>query len=279
MPKVKISEASQKPSDHREKMEAKPRCESPRVEVRKPAFAGVDNEGRPPHSSSTTQSSGSEEAASPHDWEDRQSRDVKANTSPSADDVKERMKAAKRRGPSNPVAQLAHAEAELRAQSAALAKLSSARQTPPDPNVLIRQLARTVDTSRSPLTIAPRLRNETMALYTALQSGDPIDSILNRLIVAMTNTVMQSHGRALETRNPQAIDINLRHAVKGTKAVIELIEAKTRRRGSKQITVGKVNVEAGGQAIVGNVDARKTRRPETRDCCDPPRDHIEETDD
>ena len=159
MPKVKISGASQKPSDHRDKMEAKPRCESPRVEFRKPAFA------------------------------------------------------------------------------------------------------------------------ETMALYTALQSGDPIDSILNRLIVAMTNTVMQSHGRALETRNPQAIDINLRHAVKGTKAVIELIEAKTRRRGSNQITVGKVNVEAGGQAIVGNVDARKTRRPETRDCCDPPRDHIEETDD
>jgi hypothetical protein len=70
----------------------------------------------------------------------------------------------------------------------------------------------------------------------------------------------------------------LRHAVKGTKAVIELIEAKARRRGSNQITVGKVNVEAGGQAIVGNVDARKPNRLE-RDHCDPPRDHNEEPDD
>ena len=175
MPKVKISEASQKLSDRCEKTEAKPRCASPRVELGKPAFAGVDNEGHPPHSSSTTQSSGSEEAALQHDWEDRQSLDAKSNSSPSADDVKERIKAAKRRGPSNPVAQLAHAEAELRARSAALAKLSSARQTPPDPNVLIRQLARTVDTSRSPLTIAPRLRTETMAC--TLRSNPEIDRL------------------------------------------------------------------------------------------------------
>jgi hypothetical protein len=47
----------------------------------------------------------------------------------------------------------------------------------------------------------------------------------------------------------------------GTKSLIQLVEARERRRSPKQVTVGQVNVEAGGRAIVGNVEAAKEKTP------------------
>lgn len=185
----------------------------------------------------------------------RQTRD-EPRAVPSADDVKDRLRAQRGRGPDRPLARLAYVEAELEKRSAALTKLSEPPRNRADKNLLVHQLLRTVDTSGVPKTLVPQVRKETIGLYSSLGSEDPTESIFNRIIVAQTNTVMACHARANAAINPQAIDINLRHAVKGTKAIIELVEALERRRGPRQVVVGKVNVEAGGKAIFGNVETR-----------------------
>jgi hypothetical protein len=159
---------------------------------------------------------------------------------------------------SRPLRRLANAEAELQARSAALAKLSSMAKEP-DKDLLTRQLLRTVNTSYVPHSMAPKLGNDAIALYASLQSRNPVESILNRLLVGMTNSVMHCHARAAATHDLKAIDISLRHAEKGTRVIVELVKARKRRRSSKKVTVGKVNVNAGGQAIVGNVETRKRR--------------------
>jgi hypothetical protein len=98
-----------------------------------------------------------------------------------------------------------------------------------------------------------------MRLYSALDSSDPIESILDRHIVALSNSAMECQARAGLTSNPKALDINLRHAAKMTLALVHVIEARERRRRPKQVVVGNVNVEAGGQAIVGTIEAHKSR--------------------
>jgi hypothetical protein len=52
-------------------------------------------------------------------------------------------------------------------------------------------------------------------------------------------------------------DLNLRHGMKGATIAADLLKALNDQRSEKpeKVTVGNVNVEAGGQAIVGNVEA------------------------
>jgi hypothetical protein len=207
-----------------------------------------------------------------------QGRAVKAEAPPSPDELKARIKA-RLGAPSRPLWALAKAEAYLHERSAALAKLSSPRKKVPDQGLLTHQLTSTVNTNGVPKTMAPRLRGDAVALYSALQSRDPIDSILDRHIVAMSNSVMNCHARAVEAGNPKAIDINLRHTEKGTKVLIDLLEARERRRGPKQILVGQVNVEAGGQAIVGNVETPKQQRSDKETRPDPSLNPDEKTGD
>lgn len=269
MSKKMNNETSEKSPDHCNGMEAKPGSEPTQVDVRQSAIEGVGDDAELLPATRTAQAGASHEAAFQHrnsdkrtDWSDPQRPDVKACASPSLDEVKDRIVAARRRGPDRPLGHLAWVEDDLHARSAALTKLSSPQQKQPDKDLLVHQLTRSINTSYVPKTMAPQLRGDVVALHSALQSSDPTDSILNRLTVAMTNSVMDCHARAAQTSNPKAIDTNLRHAVKGTKAVIDLVEARERRRGPKQIMVGKVNVEAGGQAIVGNVETPNQRHPE-----------------
>jgi hypothetical protein len=170
------------------------------------------------------------------------------------DELKYTLKTRLRRGRDRPLAKLARAEAELQTRSAALAKLSNVPQKKPDKRLLVHQLVRTVDTSCAPRTFAPELRNDVVGLYSSLQSGDPIESILDRLIVGMLNNVMACHARAAQTYDPRALDVNLRHAEKGSKAIVDLVQTRERRRNPNGLVVGSVNVEAGGQAILANVE-------------------------
>ena len=255
-------------------------------QTKKQERQGVSGEAELLPATETAQTDASHEASLQHpdsgartDLPNPPRPDVKACASPSLDDVKDRMTAARRCEPDRPLGHLAWAEDDLHARSAALTKLSSPQQKQPDKDLLVHQLTRTVNTSYVAKTMAPQLRGDAVALYSALQSRDPIDSILNRLTVAMSNSVMDCHARVAETSNPKAIDINLRHAVKGTNAVIDLVEAQARRRGPKQIMVGQVNVEAGGQAIVGNVETQKQRPLEKENRPDPSLDNDEETGD
>ena len=181
---------------------------------------------------------------------------------PSAADVKDRITAERKRGPWRPLAALAAAESALKAQSSAIARLSDPKKKRPDPNLLVHQLGGTLNTSRVPRTMAPTLHEETSALYHALETGDPIGSVLSRVFVATNNSVMAAYERATWTGNPQALEINLRHAERGAKVLIALAEALRNCGGSKNITIGSVNVEAGGQAFVGTVETKKHREDE-----------------
>lgn len=171
--------------------------------------------------------------------------------------VKERMRAAHKSGPSRPLSDLAKVEADFEIRSQDLQVLSAPKQKTPDKDLLIHQLTDPLNTSRANRTIAPKLRRNTISLYSALNSSDPLESILDRHIVTMSNAAMQCQSRGAFACNLKALDINLRHAEKMTKLVIELIEAREHRRRPNQVVVGNVNVEAGGQAIVGTVAAHK----------------------
>ena len=71
-------------------------------------------------------------------------------------------------------------------------------------------------------------------LYENIEKRDALDSMIAMLAVSLT-----------------------RHATKGAATVADLVKVLDKRRGAKseKVTVGQVNVEAGGQAIVGNVES------------------------
>lgn len=102
------------------------------------------------------------------------------------------------------------------------------------------------------------LRKGTLSLYSSLSSKDPIDSMLARVMVAITNLTMECIARA-ESSSAPSQEINLRYSIKGAVTLAQLTEAydSRRGRGRRHVTVGAVNVEQGGQAIVGNIEPQR----------------------
>ena len=173
--------------------------------------------------------------------------------------AKQRAIRARKSGPDSPLGQLAHTEAELKDRTQALQILSTPESNSPDRDLLIYQLRRAVNTGNASSTISTKIQRDTLSLYASLDSSDPIDSILNRHLVTMSNGAMECQYRSTFAGNPKSFDVFSRHAEKMTQVLIDLIEPRERRRRPKQVVVGNVNVEAGGQAIVGTVEARKPR--------------------
>ena len=109
-----------------------------------------------------------------------------------------------------------------------------------------------------------RLMDGAVGLYQSLEPQDPTESIIARLIVASTNATMDSLGRAAQCDDlSRARDLNLRYGLKAAPVVADLIKLLASYRGQSQgrqtVTVREVNVEAGGQAIVGNVEVGDRR--------------------
>jgi len=110
------------------------------------------------------------------------------------------------------------------------------------------------------------LRKGTIDLYHSLSPQDSIDSMLAGVMVGITNLTMECIAHA----NGSSIsgEINLRYSMKGVKELAELTEVYDARRGGgrRHVTVGAVNVQQGGQAIVGNVESqkrqKKTKKPQ-----------------
>ena len=104
-----------------------------------------------------------------------------------------------------------------------------------------------------------QLRDDAVALYAAIEPRDALESVLARLVVGVSNGVMHClSGAARNDDCQQSRDVNLRHAIKGSLAVTEMVKAIDNHRGRdrQKVTVGQVNVQSGGQAIVGNVERR-----------------------
>jgi len=103
--------------------------------------------------------------------------------------------------------------------------------------------------------------DDAVAAYKLMSPSDPADSAICRLVVALTNTSMQSLGRATQADVLRYQETYLRLGTKGALAVAELIELLDARRGGKNpsVSVGQVNVQSGGQAIVGHVGHPKAK--------------------
>ena len=106
-------------------------------------------------------------------------------------------------------------------------------------------------------TKAVSLAGATYELYERLAPRDAQGSILSLLAVSVTNACLDC--LALAARVPleheTVRELNLRFGLKAAAVAADLIKAleDRHREKSDRVSVGAVNVEAGGQAIVGNV--------------------------
>lgn len=116
----------------------------------------------------------------------------------------------------------------------------------------------------------PRVKDRMMDgacdLYRELHPKDAVDSILAILAVSVTNASLDCLSQAARV-SPEYLQhrgMNLKHGLKGAATAAELIkmlESRRRERPDK-VTVANVNVEVGGQAIVGTVEAPEpTKQP------------------
>jgi hypothetical protein len=105
------------------------------------------------------------------------------------------------------------------------------------------------------------LANAALDLYCDLAPSDATETLLSMLAVSVANASVDCLTQAALARPEwlEGRDLNLRHGLKGAAVAAELIKVLDARRGigPKKVTVGSVNVEAGGQAIVGNVESRR----------------------
>ena len=74
-------------------------------------------------------------------------------------------------------------------------------------------------------------------------------------MIAVHSLVMQCLKRASHSQTMEGVDANINHATKLSRTFTTQMEALNRHRGKigQQMVVGNVNVNAGGQAIVGPV--------------------------
>jgi hypothetical protein len=109
------------------------------------------------------------------------------------------------------------------------------------------------------------LSGATYDLYERLAPRDAHDSILCLLAVTVTNASLDCH--ALAARVPpdylEVRELNLRLGLKAAETAADLLKARDdrHREQADKVTVGAVNVEAGGQAIVGNVNSGRDSAP------------------
>jgi hypothetical protein len=93
------------------------------------------------------------------------------------------------------------------------------------------------------------------ALYTQFDAADAVESVLARQAAGLNMMVMDCLQRASNTDSLIQRELELKYATKGAEVITRLVEAFDghRGRGKQNVTVGNVNVESGGQAVVGNV--------------------------
>ena len=100
--------------------------------------------------------------------------------------------------------------------------------------------------------------NATLAALEAIAPTDGLEGMLATQMVATHETALECLRRAmLPNQSFEGRDVNLKHAAKLMQIYARQVESldKHRGRGQQKITVEHVNVHAGGQAIVGTVQA------------------------
>jgi hypothetical protein len=93
--------------------------------------------------------------------------------------------------------------------------------------------------------------------YTALGATDEVESIMDRHIVAMSLGALECQRQAILTGQPKNMVMYYRHAEKMTQILVQLVDARERRRTPRKPFVVNVNVNSGGQAIVAQIEAAR----------------------
>jgi hypothetical protein len=96
-----------------------------------------------------------------------------------------------------------------------------------------------------------------MASFMGIKPKDDIEGMLASQMVAVHTLAMEMSSRALHPdQHPDMVTMNVNRATKLMRTYTAQIEAlnKYRAKGQQKITVQHVNVETGGQAIVGDVN-------------------------
>ena len=94
-------------------------------------------------------------------------------------------------------------------------------------------------------------------LYQGLEPKNGLEAAISMLLVGVTNAALDctSIAARISPQDMEARELNLRCGFKGAQVAAQLAETLQKIRGNapKDVKVGQVNVESGGQAIVGNV--------------------------
>jgi hypothetical protein len=107
------------------------------------------------------------------------------------------------------------------------------------------------------------LREDSHQLFLELKPQNAAEGMLATLAVGLFNSSLTAIAEGSRQQAPlQVRDVNLRHGTRGAIATAELLQRLNRLQNGaeKAVQVGAVNVEAGGQAVVGNIALGKTRR-------------------
>ena len=164
-----------------------------------------------------------------------------------------------RRGPSRPLSVLEATEDAIETRIMMDALPDQPKEAVPHRRLRQDQVIRTVGTNRvNPY--AKELKADAVRLLNALQSADPIEALMDGLIVASSNVAMKMLERAVQTTDPKSLGASVSSATKLIKVSADLMKYRDQRAvGPQSVTVNAVKVESGGQAIVGNVQS--TREP------------------
>jgi hypothetical protein len=149
-------------------------------------------------------------------------------------------------GPPFPLQVLAGFERELAQRDVVNANLTAYKL--PDRALLIYQLTHCMNPATSGHT-RKQMLGDIVRLFDSLGSQDALESMVNRLRVALHNTALHCMERAAWMTKPQSRDIEIRAANASTRMLIELSRFVEQRRGHT-FQKFSVNVESGGQAFV-----------------------------
>lgn len=131
----------------------------------------------------------------------------------------------------------------------------------PDALTLALQLAETQGISLyAGEDLRQQMHLDPIAYYASIGPSDALESAIARVTVGVMNGAMDCFGRASRNdASPKAQQAYLGLGIKASLAVAELVEAfdKHRGRDRPKVAVAQVNVQSGGQAIVGNVERQE----------------------
>lgn len=122
--------------------------------------------------------------------------------------------------------------------------------------------------ANSSIELRQALTDATVSLLKSIKAKDAIDHMGSSLLIALNLAGLDCFARAAACGdNSAARDLNLRSGIKIGSVVSDLMKGLDARHGQGRyaVNVRSVNVEPGGQAIVGNVENSDKLAPASSD--------------